>query len=408
MSDKNLALSAKNVTKNFKIYHDKPLTLKDRVLKNIKKSYSEFSAINDISVDIFEGEQVGLIGHNGCGKSTLLKLFTRILYPEIGTIEINGKVSSLLELGAGFHPDFSGRENIYTNATIFGLKKSEINEIISQIIDFSELVEFIDNPVRTYSSGMYMRLAFSVAIHVKPQILLIDEILAVGDASFQKKCLDKILEFKANGVTIIIVSHDLSTIERICDRVLWLDNGNLIKDGPPKSVINAYLEKLFKEDEHTIVNTVSSDDEIPTVVSNEDKRWGSLAIEITEVSLLDVNNTACSSFGCGEFAKIKLFLKFNKKVIDYGFGLGIFSTDGTHIYGTNTYIDRVPVPNTSHEVDINIPSLGLISGSYWIDIACHNYEGVPFDYQMKRLEFKINSTVNDVGNYRIPHNWEFH
>ena len=190
MEEKQIALSAKNVGKHFKIYKDKPMTLKDRMLSFVKKSYDEFWAIKDVTLDIYKGEAVGLIGHNGCGKSTLLKLFTRIIYPEKGEIAVNGKVSSLLELGAGFHPDFTGRENIYTNASIFGLKKSEIDKISDDIIRFSELGEFIDNPVRTYSSGMYMRLAFSVAIHVNPEILLIDEILAVGDSNFQKKCLD--------------------------------------------------------------------------------------------------------------------------------------------------------------------------------------------------------------------------
>lgn len=241
----DISIRAEHISKSFKIYHDKPMTLKDRLIHNIKKNYTDFKVLDDISVTIKKGEQVGLIGQNGSGKSTLLKLFTKILYPQSGKIETYGKISSLLELGAGFHPDFSGRENIYTNATIFGMSKSEIDKILDSVIEFSELENFIDNPVRTYSSGMYMRLAFSVAIHVNPDILLIDEILAVGDASFQKKCFDKIIDFKNKGVTIVIVSHDLSTVEKICDRIIWLDNGKVQMDGKPQKIIKAYNNKML-------------------------------------------------------------------------------------------------------------------------------------------------------------------
>lgn len=239
-----IAISAQHVGKRFKIYRDKPMTLKDRLLSAVKKSYDEFWALRDISLEIKKGEAVGLIGQNGCGKSTLLKLFTKIIYPEEGAIVVNGKISSLLELGAGFHPDFTGRENIYGNAAIFGMKKSETDALMADIIDFSELGSFIDSPVRTYSSGMYMRLAFSVAVHVRPDILLIDEILAVGDSGFQKKCLDKITGFKKNGVTIVIVSHDLGVIEEICGRALWIDGGAIRAEGEPALVVNAYLSHM--------------------------------------------------------------------------------------------------------------------------------------------------------------------
>ena len=212
------AIRVKGVTKSFKIYYDKGTSLKEKILFRKRSRFSERTVLNDISVDIKKGESIGLVGHNGCGKSTLLKLMTKILYPEKGEIEVNGRVSSLLELGAGFHPDMSGRENIYTNASIFGLSKKEIDSRLDRIIEFSELEEFIDNPVRTYSSGMYMRLAFSVAINVDADVLLIDEILAVGDSNFQAKCFNKLQEIKAKGTTIVIVSHSLNQIENICDR----------------------------------------------------------------------------------------------------------------------------------------------------------------------------------------------
>ena len=219
------AIEVKNITKKFKVYYDKGSQLKERLLFRSRNRYEERKVLNDISFAVKKGEAVGLIGQNGCGKSTTLKLLTRIMYPDSGSIEMAGRVSSLIELGAGFHPDMSGRENIYTNAAIFGLTKKEINARVEDIIAFSELEEYIDNPVRTYSSGMYMRLAFSVAINVDADILMIDEILAVGDAAFQAKCFNRLQRIKAEGTTIVIVSHSLGQIEQICDRSIWIYNG---------------------------------------------------------------------------------------------------------------------------------------------------------------------------------------
>ena len=225
---KDIVINVKNVEKSFKIYSDKGHTLKERLLFfKQRNSYTRHEVLRGLTLEIKKGEVVGLVGHNGCGKSTLLKLMTKIIYPDRGKIEIKGKISSLLELGAGFHPDMTGRENIYTNASIFGLTKKEIDARLDDIINFSELEEFIDSPVRTYSSGMYMRLAFSVAINVDADILLIDEILAVGDARFQAKCFNKMLELKKRGITIVIVSHDLGSIERLCNRAVWIENGEI-------------------------------------------------------------------------------------------------------------------------------------------------------------------------------------
>ncbi|MDE7311747.1 MAG: ABC transporter ATP-binding protein [Eubacterium sp.] len=236
-----IAIKATEVTKKFKVYQDKGHTLKEKTLFRKRRSYEARSVLKGVSFCVQKGEAVGLIGHNGCGKSTTLKLLTKIMYPDSGAIEMHGRVSSLLELGAGFHPDMSGRENIYINAAIFGLTKKEIGEREKAIISFSELEEFIDNPVRTYSSGMYMRLAFAVAINVKADILLIDEILAVGDANFQEKCFERLKSLKAEGITIVIVSHSLSQIEQICDRSIWMDGGVIRESGEPKTVHQHYL-----------------------------------------------------------------------------------------------------------------------------------------------------------------------
>ena len=237
------AIEVKNVTKSFKIYYDKASTLKEHMLFWKRNKSELFTALKDINLTINKGETVGLIGVNGSGKSTLLKLMTKIIYPTKGQIITHGKLTSLLELGAGFHQDFTGRENIYFNASIFGLTKAEINKRIAVIIEFSELGEFIDNPVRTYSSGMYMRLAFSIAINVDAEILLIDEILAVGDQHFQEKCFKKLEELKNSDKTIVIVSHDLGQIEKLCTRAIWINNGVVAMDDVPSKVIPEYLKE---------------------------------------------------------------------------------------------------------------------------------------------------------------------
>ena len=275
--DRENAIEVKNVKKKFKIYYDKSNDLKDRILFRNRSHYEDRWVLRGISFNVKKGEAIGLVGHNGCGKSTTLKLLTRILYPDEGTIEMSGRVSSLIELGAGFHPDMSGRENIYTNAAIFGLTKKAIDRRLDDIVEFSELEEFIDNPVRTYSSGMYMRLAFSVAINVDADILLIDEILAVGDANFQKKCFDKLREIKANGTTIVIVSHSLGQIEQICDTSYWIDEGLIRESGTPKIVHELYLksmelkriEQLEKTHTHETEKREQEDEEKKKKISEE-------------------------------------------------------------------------------------------------------------------------------------------
>lgn len=231
-----------NLTKQFRAYKDKANTLKEKIIRFGSGKKEIYTVLDNINLDIKKGEVVGLIGTNGSGKSTLLKLITKILYPTSGKIKVNGNMSSLLELGAGFHQDFNGIENIYFNASIFGLSKKQIDERLNRIIEFSELGEFLYQPVRTYSSGMYMRLAFSIAINVDADVILIDEILAVGDEYFQNKCHEKLLNLKENGVTMVIVSHDLNSLKNICDRVIWLKDGNIEMEGNKEEVIDKYIE----------------------------------------------------------------------------------------------------------------------------------------------------------------------
>ena len=245
--DKTNAIEVRNMSKQFKVEYDKANTLKTKLIFWNRKKPEFHQVLNNINLNIKKGETVALIGVNGSGKSTLLKLMTKIIYPTKGTIETDGKLTSLLELGAGFHPDFTGRENIYFNASIFGLTRKEIDARIDDIIEFSELGEFIDNPIRTYSSGMYMRLAFSVAINVDAEILLIDEILAVGDQHFQEKCYNKLRELRDSNKTIVIVTHSLEIVKDLCTRVIWIYKGELRLDGDPTYVVDEYLEQVAQD-----------------------------------------------------------------------------------------------------------------------------------------------------------------
>lgn len=274
------AIEVKNVTKSFKVYFDKGSQLKERLLFSKRNRYEERRVLDNVSFSVKKGEAIGLIGNNGCGKSTTLKLLTKIIYPDSGSIELSGRVSSLIELGAGFHPDMSGRENIYTNAAIFGLTRKEIDDRLEKIISFSELGEYIDNPVRTYSSGMYMRLAFSVAINVDADILLIDEILAVGDARFQAKCFKKLQEIKAAGTTIVIVSHSTDQVEQICDRTIWIRKGKIAGNGETGEVIQEYMEWIMDDEisaeevvEEKFEDNISETEDKPIDVSEVNKRF---------------------------------------------------------------------------------------------------------------------------------------
>ena len=246
MKDGNV-IEVHNVYKKFKSYYDKSTSLKEKILNRNRSKYQENWVLKGIDFEVRKGDAVGLVGCNGCGKSTTLKLLTKIIYPDKGNIEIKGRVSSLLELGAGFHPDLSGYENIYLNAAVFGLTKKEIDGRVDEIIRFSELADYINNPIRTYSSGMYMKLAFSVAINVDADILLIDEILGVGDVNFQKKCFEKLLNIKESGTTIVIVSHSTDQIEKICNRSIWLEDGRIKYQGEPKEVHARYLERMSEK-----------------------------------------------------------------------------------------------------------------------------------------------------------------
>ena len=408
MKNKDNAIEVNNLTKHFKVYFDKGSELKERALFWKRNKYENRTVLDNISFSIKKGEAVGLIGKNGCGKSTTLKLLTKIIYPSSGSIEMCGRVSSLIELGAGFHPDMSGRENIYTNASIFGLTKKEIDARLQDIIDFSELAEFIDNPVRTYSSGMYMRLAFSVAINVDADILLIDEILAVGDANFQAKCFNKLREIKAAGTTIVIVSHSLGQIEQICDRSIWIKDGVIEMEGEPKDVHLHYLDYMNKER----MDQAEKDrirEETRAAQARNNKRYGDKRVQFTEVKMLNVNGEEQRTFKTGESITLDLSYSVKEKVTDGVFGFGIFRSDGLWCYGTNTRIDRFD--NFDIEEDghyqVKLDEVMLIPGEYWVDVTIEWGEGNPVDYYKEAIRFEVVSNVTDVGVLRVPHSWTF-
>ncbi len=423
-------IQVNNIKKKFKVYFDKGQTFKEKLLFKNRNYYEDRWVLKGISFEVKKGEAIGLIGENGCGKSTLLKLLTKIMYPDGGNIEITGRVSSLIELGAGFHPDMSGRENIYTNAAIFGLTKKEIDNRLSDIIEFSELEEFIDNPVRTYSSGMYMRLAFSVAINVDADILLIDEILAVGDASFQAKCFNRLREIKGSGTTIVIVSHSLGQIEQICERSIWIDNGTIRMEGRPRDVHHYYLDfmgkkhskvesgdiksaEIRKENKITEkVNVDVADTKDKTYSFNPMKdtnHWGSMEARIIDVKLYDNSKNEGYVYKTGDDMIIEIKYETDRKIEEPVIGIGIFRNDGVHCYGTNTNIDRIYDIFLKSEGTIVciIKNNNLLPGEYKLDVAIHTRDGFDYDYYKGIKSFRMYSDVQDVGVMRLKHEWKF-
>jgi ABC-type polysaccharide/polyol phosphate transport system ATPase subunit len=378
-----------------------------------------------------KGSTYGVMGRNGSGKSTALKLVAGITKPTSGSVRVEGRISALIELGAGFHPEISGRENVFINGIMLGLTKREIQERFDEIVDFAELREFIDAPVKTYSSGMYMRLGFAVAINVNPDVLLVDEVLAVGDEGFTHKCLDKFAEFKRSNKTILLVTHSLNLIERFCDEALWLDNGHAMSHGDPKRVVGAYLTKVEESEEKLLAQTtaraVESASRGPASQGGQDQteeqpadptsnmfqategRWGSREVEITDVAFLDREGRPSFVFHSGDPIAVRIKLRAAQPVADFVFGFGLFNADGVCCYGTNTYLEELTPQQLSGEAEATfaIESLDLVEGTYKVDIAVHKIDGFPYDYHRLLYTFRVKSRIHDVGIYRPRHQWTF-
>lgn len=417
VTDKQYSVEVTDVEKHFKVYIDKGNTLKERVIFVQRNRHEDRQILNGITFQIPRGQAVGLIGKNGCGKSTTLKLLTKILKPNKGSVKVQGRVSSLIELGAGFHPDMSGRENIYINATIFGLKKEEIDERLEEIIRFSELEEFIDNPVRTYSSGMYMRLAFAVAINVNADVLLIDEILAVGDVSFQKKCFERLKQIKEQGTTIVIVSHSMEQLYNICDRLIWLEEGKIKEDGEPKLIGMHYLDSM--EDERIARLAAESKEkladekgrsilELTQNVHPEARRDGTYEVRFTEVSLCDKAGNPCQTFNTGDQVILKFAYATELEGIKVNFNMDFVKDNWQYCYGSCFAKpgDELPVLKKTGEITFQIDKLMLLPGKYYLDIGINGEHGELYDNVRNIMQITVRDYVhNEFGPCTFEHSW---
>jgi len=370
-----------------------------------------------VNFQVERGEAFGVIGRNGSGKSTLLKLVSGILKPTSGSVRVEGRVSALIELGAGFHPEISGRENIFINGIMLGLSKREVEKRFDRIVEFAGIGPYLDQPVKSFSSGMYVRLGFAVAVHVDPDILLIDEVLAVGDEEFTQRCIAKIQELKYRGVTMLFVTHQLDHVRNLCDRALWLNEGVVAGIGDPIRVVDDYLQSVSgtKVERPAVERPIEI--EKPAAVNNEEtqadpldeERWGSGEIVIRRVSLVDDAGRELVALGASTAVAVEMELVVREPQTDVVVGIGIYHADGTLVYGTNTDIEGFVVEEVANEgvVRFKVSSLDLVAGPYRLDVATHTRNGRAYDYRRGALRFVVGSRVHDAGVYRPPHTWEF-
>ncbi len=388
-----LAIRAEHVSKTYRIRRERTRTLKEWALRQYAPA-KEVRALRDVSFGVEPGETYGIVGANGSGKSTLLKLIAGTSRPTAGTIETKGRISALLELGAGFHPDFTGRENVYLNASILGFSRKETERVLPDIIGFAELGDFLDAAVKTYSSGMYTRLAFAVAAFVDPDVLLIDEILAVGDEYFQRKCFAKLNEFRARRKTICFVSHDLAAVQRLCRRGLLLSNGEVRAEGDIKRVVEAYAELVEAQEQHLIAGAAPRGD-----------RWGTGEVRIEGVSIHSGGEATWLVPSGGPFeARLRYASDGARDAI---FGLTIYRDDGMGVYGTNTEVDGLVVrTERAGVVTFRSERLPLLPGQYELDVAVVSPDHHTYDYHSKRYTFRVTGPAGELGTSRIEHRWE--
>lgn len=405
-------IAVRSVSKRFKRFHAQR-SFQQRFIElftSKKTTHSDdfFWSLQDVSVDVSRGEKIGIIGHNGSGKSTLLKLISGVLEPTHGDIIVNGRISSLLELGAGFHPELTGRENIILNATLHGLKRKTIDERLDSIVRFAGLEEFIDTPVKHYSSGMYMRLGFSVAFHTDPDLLVVDEVLAVGDSAFQKKCMTAIHHFCQQGGTLVLVTHDLNAVETLCNRVIWMDKGEVRQVGRPIDVIGRYLSAMSRVDADS--GDTSNADTAAAETKLADRRIGNLKVEFTDVKLCGVSGDETSIFNHGQAMEIHLSYMCRESVVPPVIGIGIHHENGTHVTGPNTAFDNVELPDTpTGTVVYRVASLALLPGNYLLTVAAvHGVTQEIYDIHDRFYEFRVDdgSSRERYGLVSLRGTWE--
>ena len=419
-------------------------TIKSVLLSGLSRLLSKYgeaghytAAVEDLTLRIPRGSAVGIIGQNGSGKSTLLKLITGIYKADRGVIRVHGRMAALIELGAGFHPDFTGRENVWLGGVMHGLSRRQIAERFEEIVHFAELEEVIDEPVRTYSSGMFMRLAFSLAIHTNPDILLMDEVLAVGDAAFSVKCRERLADLRRKGKTLLLVSHDLAAVERWCDEVLWLHAGRVRDRGEPRRVIDHYRQFVEQGEEaglrqeqmkqaagsaggsDSVAGKGRGDGEVAThhgsaAAAAAPQRWGSREVEISGVYLRSTQGEVRLLFHPADGVKIEIEYRVHDKGIlergDVVFGISINRSDGLVVFGTNTHLEKIKVPPLGERglVVHEIGRLALLEGNYSLDVAVHREDGYPYDYRKGMLKFAVRCPAGQIGVYLPEHKWSFH
>ena len=452
-----------HVSKRFVIQHEKARSFQDalvNLIHNRNGTKEEFWALRDVSFEVHRGETLGIIGENGAGKSTILKLVTRILEPTAGRVTVDGKVSALIELGAGFHPDLTGRENIYLNGSILGIGRKEMNRKFGEIVAFSELERFIDTPVRRYSSGMYMRLGFAVAISVDPDILIVDEVLAVGDEAFQRKCLERIDDFRRRGKTIIFVSHALPTIEKLCDRAIWLHHGVIAAEGPAAPTVRSYLEELRRRDEEGRRLTTETqraqrgdegtgftteaqraqrgDREARSVVGargrpgegaesspsvgGEPGLWRGSAAEVRDVRLLGADRVERYSFRTGETLVVRLAYRVAEPTAEHVLGIELRRSDGLLIHASSRAVSEVvgraaegaglgevvgPGGDGERLVEVEFPELPLLAGSYEVTASIARARGAGADWPAtsQPCRFSVWSETGQPGLVAMRCRW---
>lgn len=407
----NYAIALERVSKSYRLWGRRSqfATLKSALLKRDLKLAPEASvaALKSVSFAVDRGEAFGVIGRNGSGKSTLLKLISGILKPTSGNVRVNGRIAALIELGAGFHPEITGRENIVINGIMLGLTRKEIESRFDSIVDFSGIAPFIDQPVKTYSSGMYVRLGFAVAVHVDPEILLIDEVLSVGDEEFSQKCVAKIQEMKYRGVTLVFVTHQLDQVRNLCDRALWIDHGEIQSIGDPVRVVDEYLQEVSSGTSRPPAPAVT--EPAAPVANDEEERWGSGEVVLKRVAITDAKGNELVALGPGAPATIDLDIEAREPQADFVFGIGIYHADGTCVYGTNTEVEGLVAQRLegTGRVRFVMPSLDLVAGTYRLDAAVHTRNGRAFDYRRGVCRFVVGARVHDIGVYRPKHQWKF-
>ena len=444
------AIEVTDVTKTYRKYARRKqfATIKSAILSGTLVSDlnpdDTFHALRGVSFSVRPGCTFGIVGRNGSGKSTALKVVAGITKPTTGTVSVQGRISALIELGAGFHPEISGRENVFINGIMLGLTKREITKRFDEIVEFAELENFIDAPVKTYSSGMYMRLGFAVAIHVDPDVLLIDEVLAVGDESFTHKCLDKFAEFRRRNRTVLLVTHSLNLVERFCDEALWLNEGRARAMGDPRRVVSSYITDVEKQEERHMAATdararaaidqldsstplapspqplapgsqatappaAQAAEPPPDMFQATEGRWGSREAEITGVELVGEDGQPAHVFFSGERVEIRLTVNAAAPLTDFVVGIGIFNVDGVCAFGTNTNIEELKSDRLEGEgrVTFAVDALDLVAGTYKLDVALHKLDGFPYDYHRLLYSFRVKSRTQDAGIYRPRHAWSF-